>query len=302
MSKKIILLAGPTASGKSKLAVHLAKKLNGEVINADSMQIYKEIKILNTRPDKTLTKQIKHHLYGFHSVKKSFSVGNWLKLAKNTISKLLSKKKPPIVVGGTGLYFKSLTDGLVEIPNIPTKFRKMIRDQQSKTGQKIFYKRLIKLDPKCKNRIRPTDTQRSIRAYEVKKYSGISLFEWFKKTKSRYNKNQFIKIYLDFPRDEILKRIEIRCKKMIGKASINEVRKFNKLKVRKNLSSNKIIGIAEINDFIAQKYDLEQLQEKISIKTRQYAKRQATWARGYMSDWTRLSQFETKKYIKNFKY
>ena len=299
---KIILISGTTASGKSKFAVKIAKKINGEIINADSMQIYKEIKILNTRPDKTLTKQIKHHLYGFHSVKKSFSVGNWLKLTKKIISKLLSKKKTPIVVGGTGLYFKSLTDGLVEIPNIPTKFRKAIRQQQSKIGQKNFYKKLIKLDPQSINRIDPTDTQRSIRAYEVKKFSGISLFEWFKKTKNIYNKNQFIKIYLDFPRDEILKRIEIRCKKMIGKASINEVRKFNKLKVRKNLSSNKIIGIAEINDFIAQKYDLEQLQEKISIKTRQYAKRQATWARGNMSDWTRVSELEAKNYIKNFKY
>ena len=116
------------------------------------------------------------------------------------------------------------------------------------------------------------------------------------------NKNQFIKIYLDFPRDKILKRIETRCKKIIGKDSVNEVRKFNKLKVRKNLSSNKIIGIAEINEFIAQKYDLEQLQEKISIKTRQYAKRQATWARGNMSDWTRVSELEAKNYIKNFKY
>ena len=299
---KIILISGTTASGKSKFAVKIAKKLNGEIINADSMQIYKEIKILNTRPDKTLTKQIKHHLYGFHSVKKSFSVGNWLKLTKKIISKLLSKKKTPIVVGGTGLYFKSLTDGLVEIPNIPTKFRKAIRQQQSKIGQKNFYKKLIKLDPQSINRIDPTDTQRSIRAYEVKKFSGISLFEWFKKTKNIYNKNQFIKIYLDFPRDKILKRIETRCKKIIGKDSVNEVRKFNKLKVRKNLSSNKIIGIAEINDFIAKKYDLEQLQEKISIKTRQYAKRQATWARGNMSDWTRVSELEAKNYIKNFKY
>ena len=299
---KIILISGTTASGKSKFAVKIAKKLNGEIINADSMQIYKEIKILNTRPDKTLTKQVKHHLYGFHSVKQSFSVGNWLKLTKKIISKLLRKKKTPIVVGGTGLYFKSLTDGLVEIPNIPTKFRKAIRQQQSKIGQKNFYKKLIKLDPQSINRIDPTDTQRSIRAYEVKKFSGISLFEWFKKTKNIYNKNQFIKIYLDFPRDKILKRIETRCKKIIGKDSINEVRKFNKLKVRKNLSSNKIIGIAEINEFIAQKYDLEQLQEKISIKTRQYAKRQATWARGNMSDWTRVSELEAKNYIKNFKY
>ena len=299
---KIILISGTTASGKSKFAVKIAKKLNGEIINADSMQIYKEIKILNTRPDKTLTKQVKHHLYGFHSVKQSFSVGNWLKLTKKIISKLLRKKKTPIVVGGTGLYFKSLTDGLVKIPNIPKKFRKAIREQQSKIGQKNFYKKLIKLDPQSINRIDPTDTQRSIRAYEVKKFSGISLFEWFKKTKNIYNKNQFIKIYLDFPREIILKRIETRCKKIIGQDSINEVRKFNKLKVRKNLSSNKIIGIAEINEFIAQKYDLEQLQEKISIKTRQYAKRQATWARGNMSDWTRVSEVEAKNYIKNFKY
>ena len=299
---KIILISGTTASGKSKFAVKIAKKLNGEIINADSMQIYKEIKILNTRPDKTLTKQVKHHLYGFHSVKQSFSVGNWLKLTKKIISKLLRKKKTPIVVGGTGLYFKSLTDGLVKIPNIPKKFRKAIREQQSKIGQKNFYKKLIKLDPQSINRIDPTDTQRSIRAYEVKKFSGISLFEWFKKTKNIYNKNQFVKIYLDFPRDKILKRIETRCKKIIGQDSINEVRKFNKLKVRKNLSSNKIIGIAEINEFIAQKYDLEQLQEKISIKTRQYAKRQATWARGNMSDWTRVSEVEAKNYIKNFKY
>ena len=299
---KIILISGTTASGKSKFAVKIAKKLNGEIINADSMQIYKEIKILNTRPDKTLTKQVKHHLYGFHSVKKSFSVGNWLKLTKKIISTLLRKKKTPIVVGGTGLYFKSLTDGLVKIPNIPKKFRNAIREQQSKIGQKKFYKQLIKLDPQSINRIDPTDTQRSIRAYEVKKFSGISLFEWFKKTKNIYNKNQFIKIYLDFPREIILKRIETRCKKIIGQDSINEVRKFNKLKVRKNLSSNKIIGIAEINEFIAQKYDLEQLREKISIKTRQYAKRQATWARGYMSDWTRVSKVEAKNYIKNFKY
>jgi len=299
---KIILISGTTASGKSDFAVRIAKKINGEIINADSMQIYKEIKILNTRPDKNLTRQIKHHLYGFHSVKKNFSVGHWLKLAVKTISNLQKKNKTPIIVGGTGLYFKSLTDGLVKIPNIPMKFRKKIRNQQSKIGQKKFYKNLIKLDPQCKNRINSSDTQRSIRAYEVKKFSGISLFEWFKKTKSKYNYNQFIKIYLDFSRERILIRINERCKKIIGKHSINEVRKFNKLKVRKNISSNKIIGIAEITDFIAKKYDLQQLQEKISIKTRQYAKRQTTWARSHMSDWTRVSELETKNFIKNFKY
>ena len=299
---KIILISGTTASGKSEFAVKLAKKINGEIINADSMQIYKEIKILNTRPEKKLINKVKHHLYGFHSVKKKFSVGHWLNLSNKKIEDILNKKKTPIIVGGTGLYFKSLTDGLAKIPNIPSKLRKEIIKFHKKLGQKKFFRELIKLDPKCKTRLDPSDSQRSIRAFEVKKFSGISLFDWFSKTKSNYDKNQFIKIYLDFPREIILKRIEARSKKIIGKRSINEVKKFNRLKVKKSLSSNKIIGISEITDFLDKKYDLKELQEKISIKTRQYAKRQATWARGHMSDWTRLSLIETKKYIKNFKY
>tara|TARA_S200000501_G_C20855366_1_gene757502 strand:+ start:827 stop:1744 length:918 start_codon:yes stop_codon:yes gene_type:complete len=299
---KIILIFGTTASGKSEFAVNLAKKVKGEIINADSMQIYKEIKILNTRPGKNLTSKIKHHLYGFHNVKNSFSVGQWLKLIKKIIKNILKKNKIPIVVGGTGLYFKALTDGLVKIPKIPKKLRLNIINQQNKIGQIKFYKKLVKLDPKCKNYINSKDSQRSIRAFEVKKFTGISLFDWFKNTKSQYDKNQLIKIYLDFPREIILKRIEARCKKIINKYSIYEVEKFNKLKVGKSLSSNKIIGIYEISDFLAKKYDLKHLREKISIKTRQYAKRQATWARGHMSDWTRVSEVETKNYIKNFKY
>ena len=299
---KIILISGTTASGKSEFAVKLAKKINGEIINADSMQIYKEIKILNTRPNKKLTSKIKHHLYGFCSVKKKFSVGQWLKLTNNKIQNITKKNKIPIVVGGTGLYFKALTDGLAKIPKIPTKFRKKITKDKIKIGQKKFYAKLVKLDPKCKNRIDPSDSQRSVRAYEVKKFSGISLFDWFKNTKSYYDKSQFIKIYLYFPREIIVNRIEARSRKIVNKYSINEVKKFNKLKVGKNLSSNKIIGISEITEYLLKNCDLNQLREKISIKTRQYAKRQATWSRGHMSDWTRVSEIETKKYIKNFKY
>ena len=299
---KIILISGPTASGKSEFAVRLAKKINGEIINADSMQIYKEIKILSARPNKKLTNKIKHHLYGFHSVKKKFSVGHWLKLTNKSIKNILERKKIPIIVGGTGLYFKSLTDGLVRIPQVPEKIRKGVINYQNKIGQKKFFKTLLKLDPKCKNRIDPEDIQRSIRAFEVKMFSGVSLFDWFKNTKSNYEKDQFIKIYLEIPREEILKKIKARCQKIIGKRSIKEVIKFNKLKIKKSLSSNKIIGIFETNEYLAKKYGLIELKEKISIKTRQYAKRQATWARGHMMDWTRLSEIETKNYIKNFKY
>ena len=126
LKSKIILIYGPTSSGKSQLAVKLAKKINGEVINADSMQIYKELNILTARPFKSDYKKIRHHLYGFQSVKKKFSTGDWLKLAKQKILDLKKRKKIPILVGGTGLYFKALTEGLVKIPNIPIKFRKRI--------------------------------------------------------------------------------------------------------------------------------------------------------------------------------
>ena len=144
---KIILIYGPTASGKSKFAIELAKKINGEIINADSMQVYKDLKILSARPFKKDCQNIKHHLYGFQSVKKSFSTGDWLKLVKKKIFDLKKRKKIPILVGGTGLYFKALTEGLVNIPHIPMNFRQKVRLLHSKIGSKKFFLKLIKLDP-----------------------------------------------------------------------------------------------------------------------------------------------------------
>ena len=151
---KIILIAGPTASGKSKIAINLAKKINGEIVNADSMQVYKQLKILSARPDPKKYQKIKHHLYGFHNVTKNFSTGDWLKLVIKKIKEVKKRKKTPILVGGTGLYFKALTDGLVKIPNISLKLRTQIRDLQKKLGQKKFYERLLKLDPIIQSGIR----------------------------------------------------------------------------------------------------------------------------------------------------
>ena len=147
LKSKIILISGPTASGKSKFAIQLAKKINGEVINADSMQIFKELKILTARPHRNDLKKIKHHLYGFKSVKENYSTGNWLKDAKKKINNIKKKNKIPILVGGTGLYFKVLTEGLVNIPNIPIKYRKEIRSLYKKLGSKKFFSKLINLDP-----------------------------------------------------------------------------------------------------------------------------------------------------------
>ena len=298
IKSKIILIYGPTASGKSKFSVQLAKKINGEIINADSMQVYKELKILTARPLKKDCSKIKHHLYGFQSVRRKFSTGKWLKLATEKISKIKKNKKIPILVGGTGLYFKALTDGLVKIPNIPNKFRNKIRNLQKQIGQKKFYKKLIKLDPSIKEKINPTDIQRSIRAYEVKVYTKKSLIEWFKNTKSQFTEDDFFKIYIDFPRQELLFRISSRVDQMLRQGAMKEVKKFLKLKVAPEMTSNKVIGINEFKDFLNKRSDLKEVKEKITIKTRQYAKRQSTWARGQMKNWQKVNPRALNKILK----
>ena len=298
LKSKIILISGPTASGKSKFAIKLAKKINGEIINADSMQVYKEFRILTARLNIKEYSNIKHHLYGFKNVKKNFSTGEWLKLVKKKILEIRKRKKIPILVGGTGLYFKSLIDGLVKIPNIPIRYRNKIRLYQKKIGQKNFFKKLLKIDPSIKNKIKSTDTQRSIRAYEVKTFTKKSINEWYKKTKSQFSKNEFFKIYIDFQRPEIISRISDRTEKMIKRGAINEVKRFLKLKIKKDKTSSKIIGVQEIMEFMEKKITLDELNKKISIKTRQYAKRQSTWARGQMTDWQRINPKGLNKFLK----
>jgi len=285
MKKKIILLAGPTASGKSTLALQIAKQVNGEIINADSMQVYKEISILNSKPKTNDTKLINHHLYGFNSVKKKFSTGRWLEITIEKIEELWKNKKTPIIVGGTGLYFKALTDGLVKIPEISDKIRSEIRALHKKIGQKEFYNKLINLDPLAKEFVLPSDVQRSMRVYEVKKFTKRSLFELIKQTKPNYDQNKFKKIFINITREDLNKNIEIRVEKMFKDGVVEEVKEFLKMKVYRELSSNKIIGIKEIKDYLSGKTTLTAAKEMIALKTRQYAKRQFTWSRGHMKSW-----------------
>jgi len=301
LKSKIILIAGPTASGKSNFALKLAKKVNGEIINADSMQVYKQLEVLTARPNKKDLKKIKHHLYGFFDVKKNFSTGEWLKLSIKKIKEIKNKKKVPIIVGGTGLYFKALTDGLVKIPNIPIRLRDKIRLMQKKLGQKKFYKQLLRLDPLIKKKIEKNDVQRSIRAYEIKYHTKTSIINWYKKTKKYISSDQFIELYIDYPRERLINRINLRVDEMFVYGAIQEVKRFNKIKVKKENSSNKVIGIKEISDLLNKQCNLEQTKELIAIKTRQYAKRQATWARGQMQSWQKINPENLSLALKNIK-
>ena len=297
LQSKIILISGPTASGKSSFAVNLAEKINGEIINADSMQVYKEVKILTARPTIKDQKKIKHHLYGFISIKRKFSTGQWLKHASNKINEIREKNKVPILVGGTGLYFRALIEGLVRIPKISAKKRKIVSDLQKKLGQINFYKSLIKLDPKIKKIVNQNDYQRSIRAYEVKKFTRKSIVDWHKDTKPLFMKDTFVKLYIDCSKDLLLERIKLRAEKMLP-YGMHEVKKIRGIKIPKGYSSTKIIGFTEIKSLLDKKQDKEQTVEQIVIKTRQYAKRQATWARGKMKNWKTINTLDKKISLK----
>ncbi|MDC3308097.1 tRNA (adenosine(37)-N6)-dimethylallyltransferase MiaA [Candidatus Pelagibacter sp.] len=295
---KIVLISGPTASGKSNIAVKIAKKIQGEIINADSMQVYKKLKILTARPNKIEQKDIKHHLYGVVDLNEKFSTGQWLELAIKKIKNIKKKKKIPILVGGTGLYFQSLVDGLVKIPEIPLKFRNKIRLMAKRDGQKKFYKKLLKLDSKVKDKFDPNDTQRSIRAYEIKSYTDISMYDWLARTESEFKNSDFLKLYIETKRENLIERINLRTLNMINGGAINEVKKFLKLKIRKDQSVNKVIGIAELTQYLNHEVTLEEAKELISIKTRQYAKRQATWARTRMTSWKKIKPTRIDDFIK----
>ena len=281
-------MAGPTASGKSKLALQIAKKLRGEIINADSMQVYKEFKILSSRPNKKDQKNIKHHMYGFLSVKRYFSAGDWLKLVKKKIDKCQKEKKIPIIVGGTGLYFNTITKGISKIPNIDKKTRNKVRQLFKKLGPKRFFDKLLSIDPKVDGKILSSDTQRMQRAYEVFLKTKKSLFDWIINTKSDFKNYDVKKIFLNIPKKELLKNISFRTDKMFKEGCLDEVKKFNHLKLSKSLSANKLIGVREISNYLKDTISSNECKELINIKTRQYAKRQNTWARGHMKNWNKI--------------
>ena len=283
--KQIILLAGPTASGKSQLAIKLANHLDGEVINADSMQVYKEISILTSKPNLDKIKNIKHHLYGFNSVRKKFSTGRWLEATIKKIEEQWDNKKTPIIVGGTGLYFKALTDGLVKIPDIPNNLRREVRKLHQKIGQKTFFNQLIKLDPLAKKFVSSSDSQRSMRVYEIKKFTKKSLFKLIKETKPNFQKDVFKKLFINIPKETLHENIAKRVDQMFKEGVVEEVKRFLKMRIYNELSSNKIIGIKEIKGYLSGKSSLVETKERIIQKTRQYAKRQFTWSRGHMKSW-----------------
>jgi len=293
--KKIILLiGGPTASGKSKLAIDIAKEINGEIINADSMQVYKNFPILTSQPTIKEKKNVNHHLYGYYNTNKSYNGSIWLKDSYFFVKKSFSLGKIPIVVGGTGLYLEFLSKGISKIPEISEKTKKIINDLLLKDGLKNLYKNLVKVDPEYAEKISCNDKKRIMRALEVFYETKRNISFYHKKTST--NKNfDFYKIFLSPPKEEIAKNCTERFDKMISNGLLEEFEKNQKYV--KNCNISNAIGFKELKDYFTYESSLSKLADKIILNTKKYAKRQFTWFNKRYSPQIKVSSHKKKSLI-----
>lgn len=277
--KKIIkVIVGATASGKSQMALSLAEKIGGVIINADSQQVYSDLRILTARPTADDESLCPHRLYGVLSARESCSAGWWLRHAKMEIDWLRAQGKTPIIVGGTGLYIKALTQGIAEIPDIAPEIRTQAISDYEEMGKNAFGARLQTVDPDFFERLKIHDKQRLIRAYEVWLGSGKSL-SWWQKQELRppYNSDEIEIQKIELPREELYRRCNERFMQMLDNGALEEVTQLMAQNLPDNLPIMKTIGVRELSAYLRGELNLEQTIEKCQTATRQYAKRQITW-------------------------
>jgi tRNA dimethylallyltransferase len=284
-ASEILIITGPTACGKSHLALSIAQKRAGQnknsvIINADSQQVYREIRILSARPTPEEEAQAPHRLYGFISVRDAFSVGHWLKYARMEIDWALAQGALPIVVGGTGMYIKVLMQGIADIPDIPDAVRRQAENDYDAMGKDAFCERLKAVDPEFFTRLTAYDRQRLVRAWAVWLASGKSLSRWQQQgSKPLYPLQYFRYWQVELPREELYRRCDARFETMIGQGALAEVRALLELGVGLDAPSMKSVGIKELSACITAQEKLEDAVAAAQQATRNYAKRQLTWLR-----------------------
>jgi tRNA dimethylallyltransferase len=283
---KAILIGGPTASGKSAAGLALAKRLKGTVINADSMQVYRELAILTARPSTAEQKEAPHCLYGTVPASEAYSVGRFLADAANAIAEAQKAGRVPTLVGGTGLYFKSLLEGLAPVPDIPPEIRNHWRAQSAKLGAEELHKELAERDPVMAARLRPSDPQRVVRALEVIDATGVSLIEWQGTSAAPVvTANEALKLVIAPERETIYAKIDARFDGMIEAGAIEEVRALLDLRLDPGLPAMRAHGVPHLAAFLSGVLSLEEAAAKTKSDIRRYAKRQMTWLRRFMADW-----------------
>ena len=274
----MILIVGPTAIGKTALAIKLAKSINGEIISADSMQVYKAMRVLNQAPGPAEKRKVRHHLVELLDPGKEYSVAAFIKRASRAITSIINRERVPIVVGGSGLYVKSLIDGLFPSPEADLKFRKEMGRFAAKHGSQKLHSRLAKIDPVSAGKIHPSDLRRIVRALELYHLTGKTMTELKSSTRGLKDKYKIEICGLTRPREEIYSCIDRRVDKIFSSGAVEEVKK---LKARKKLSktAEMVLGLAEISGYLEGKYGLDGAKDMLKMNTRRFAKRQLTWFR-----------------------
>ena len=289
MSELPILIAGATASGKSALALALAEKFNGCIINADSMQVYDTLNVLTARPSKEDLRRASHRLYGHVPVAAPYSVGQWQAEALAAIDQAQENGQRPILVGGTGLYFKSLIEGLVDIPSIPSYLRAGLRARLDSDGLAALYAELQSVDRALAERLPPTDTQRILRGLEVFEATGEPLTKWQKQDQNR-PLTDYCGILLMPDRDWLYARCNARYEAMLAAGAQQEVEELWKLNLPPDANGLKALGVGQIMAYLQGEIDAETATARAQQATRRYAKRQMTWFRNQMIDWKSFSE------------
>ena len=276
MERKVIVIVGPTCSGKTRLGSLLAEQVNGEIISADSRQVYKYLDIGTAKPEDYILKKVKHHFISQLTPDEDFNVSKFEKQALEVIEKIFSNGKQPIVVGGTGLYIKALIDGIFDTADKDEEYRKQLLLLKNEFGNQYLYDKLLKIDPESASKMQPSNWKRVIRALEVYNLTGEKIGVHQKRFERKINWN-FIQFGLNWERKILYNNIEKRVDEMMKAGLVNEVKNILKKGYNKNLNSLNTVGYKEIISYLGNEISLERAIELIKRNTRRYAKRQMTW-------------------------
>ena len=291
-----ILIAGPTASGKSALALAIAEHVGGVIINADSMQVYRELSILTARPQSDEEARVPHMLYGFVPAAEAYSTGRFIADVTDAIAKAREAGRRPVIVGGTGLYFKALLEGLSPIPRIDSEIREHWRAEAERRGAAELHRELMVRDAQMAERLAPADTQRIVRALEVLEQTGRSLADWQKvRGVPVVREAEAVRLLVTLDRAELHARADARFDRMIAVGAVEEVRALAALGLDPDMPAMRAIGVRPLLSVVKGESALGAAAEAAKAETRQYIKRQETWHRRYMISWRRV----TKQYMES---
>ncbi len=301
--QRALLIAGPTASGKSALALRLAEALapmgGAAIVNADSMQVYRDLPILTARPSAVEMARAPHHLYGFRAADEPCSAGVWAALAAKTIAEICARGQLPILVGGTGLYFRALTQGIAPIPDIDPDIRATARHEMAQIGPEAFHARLAEVDGEMAARLRPSDPQRLLRAWEVLQSTGISLAEWQERPAPPLFSGQVLHVALLPERDALYAKCDERLEAMLHAGVLREVAAFSEMAYDKKLDPGlplfKAVGLVPLQALLLGALQADEALQQAKTATRNYAKRQLTWIRNQMIAWEKTDTQDSER-------